>query len=348
MNTPAETNTMPALAPEELLEQLNLIAHKALNHWQIRAQSLALIKHRENAVYRVESRCGKRYALRIHRPGYHSDAALRSELQWMSALADDGVQVPEVIPTPDGRLMVRETTALLQTPHQIDLFAWINGEPLGSVEQGLSQSSEEVNRIYQAIGETAARLHNQAVNWPLPDGFQRHAWDTEGLVGETPFWGQFWQLESLTSAQRELLLQARNRIRSELENYDRSPTRYGLIHADFVPENLMVENGQPRLIDFDDAGFGWHLFELATALYFIRDEPHYDTARTALIAGYRKHRPLENSELEWLELFLTARGFTYLGWVRDRQETETARELAPELIRRACEQAERYLCRISE
>ena len=32
----------------------------------------------------------------------------------------------------------------------------------------------------------------------------------------------------------------------------------------------MVQGDRIKLIDFDDAGFGWHLFELATALYFIR------------------------------------------------------------------------------
>jgi Ser/Thr protein kinase RdoA (MazF antagonist) len=162
-------------------------------------------------------------------------------------------------------------------------------------------------------------------------------------VGEAPFWGRFWELELLDESQKRLMEQVRDRIDTELSAYDRSSQRYGLIHADFVLENLMTENGKLRLIDFDDAGFGWHLFELATALYFIQEEPCYPVARQALIDGYRQARELSDEDLARMELFLAARGCTYLGWIRSRQETDTARELAPDLIRRACLQAERLL-----
>ena len=345
MNIHTTTTSAPfnQLSSDEQIKQLALMAHKALSHWQLKANTIKLIKYRENAVFSVITTEGTRYALRIHRPGYHDDAALRSELQWMAALANDGVWVPEVIPTHHGDLMVKETTELLTEPRQIDLFAWIEGSQLGSVEDGLGDNAAEVARIYHAIGDTAARLHNQASRWTLPDGFKRHAWDAEGLVGEQPFWGRFWELESLTADQQAILIRARDRIRRELADYDQSPERYGLIHADFVPENLMTEGDHVRLIDFDDAGFGWHLFELATALYFIQEEPCYEVAKSALLEGYRQQRLLADEDLDWLELFLAARGFTYLGWIRSRQETETARELAPDLIRRACLQAERYL-----
>ena len=59
----------------------------------------------------------------------------------------------------------------------------------------------------------------------------------------------------------------------------------------------------------------WHLFDLATALYFIQDDLDYDIARSALIEGYREFRPLANEELAQLPLFTAARSFTYLGWV---------------------------------
>ena len=59
----------------------------------------------------------------------------------------------------------------------------------------------------------------------------------------------------------------------------------------------------------------WHLFDLAIALYFIKDDPDFDIARSALIEGYREFRSLANEELEQLPLFTAARSFTYLGWV---------------------------------
>ncbi len=98
-----------------------------------------------------------------------------------------------------------------------------------------------------------------------------------------------------------------------------------------------------RLIDFDDAGFGWHLFELVTALVFIRDEDYFDSAEAAMIEGYRRHRALTDEDLALLPLFYLARSTTYVGWVHTRSETETAKELTPMIVAMACELAEEYL-----
>ena len=116
-----------------------------------------------------------------------------------------------------------------------------------------------------------------------------------------------------------------------------------MIHADFAPENILVEGAKIHLIDFDDAGFGWHLFELATSLYFIRSEPYFHQAREALVTGYRVHRQLSDEQLELLPLHLLARAFTYVSWVHTRHETETARELTPMILATACELTEDYL-----
>ncbi|TBW58170.1 aminoglycoside phosphotransferase [Marinobacter halodurans] len=331
------------LTPDQQSRLLLELAGKSLRHWGLEGSDIDLVKYRENAVYKISTAHGRRFALRIHRHGYHSEASLRSELEWMSALRESGIPVPEVIPATDGRLLISESTDAVVNPHNIDLFAWIDGSPMGSVEQGLGDNAEQITQLYSELGRLAARLHNQSTRWSMPEGFERHAWDRDGLVGDTPFWGRFWELELLDKQQRRLMERVRDRIAEALSGYDQSPQRYGLIHADFVPENLMTENGNVRLIDFDDAGFGWHMFELATALYFIQEEACYPLAREALIAGYRQERALTAEDLDRMELFLTARGCTYLGWIRSRQETDTAREMAPDLIRRACEQAERFL-----
>jgi Ser/Thr protein kinase RdoA (MazF antagonist) len=356
------------------LAALAELAQSSLGAWDIASTELVLIKHRENAVYKVVASDGRRYALRLHRSGYHSHQALRSELQWMAALQASGLDVPEVVPTVRGELF-----AVLPHPGsgedvQIDLFEWIDGVQLGTSEGGLGGSAGDIAHTYRTIGGIAARLHNHGETWTPPEGFHRHAWDAEGLVGEQPLWGRFWELEQLTEAQRALLMRARRAVAEELaamtrndamedaesledkdaleDSADRAETaarrqvaRYGLIHADFAPENLLVGDGKVRLLDFDDAGYGWHLFELATALYFIQHDPQFELARDSLVDGYRAFRPLPDAVLEKLSVFMLARGFTYLGWVHTRKHSATARELAPGLIALACGLAEEFLAR---
>ena len=318
------------------------LASSALSSWGVNALTIELIKYRENAVFKVET-VDNRFALRIHRAGYHDPIALRSELQWLSALGEEGIPVPIVIPTTDQQLLAQHSIADIPEPRFIDLFEWIEGKHFFNVEGGLGKDVTKIETTYLQIGRVAAQLHNQASQWQLPKGFKRHAWDEQGLVGEQPFWGRFWELSLLTKEQRSLLLEAREKVSKQLQSLDKTAANYSLIHADFVPENLMTDGDSVRLIDFDDAGFGWHLFELATALYFIQDDPHYLVAQAALIAGYRQLRSLSDQKLQNLDTFLTARSFTYLGWIQDRQETQTAREHAPELIDRACRQAQAYV-----
>ncbi len=334
--------------PEQQAGRLQLLAERAVREWKLPNCTISLIKYRENAVFKVDVQGGRRFALRIHRPGYHEDAALQSELLWIDALAKAGLEVPGVIASTNGEFCVPISVDAVPESRMVDLFSWVDGEQLGSSEEGVRESAENLYTMYQTIGRIAAQLHNITTAWQQPDGFERHAWDLEGLVGDQPFWGRFWELESLTEQQRELLLSARERVRVELEQYGQPEGLYSMIHADFVPENLLVDGDKVRLIDFDDAGFGWHMFELATALYFVHTEPHYDSARRGLIDGYRECRALDDRDWNRLDLFLLARSFTYLGWVHTRAETETAKELTPMLVEMACNLATCYLSGIEE
>jgi Ser/Thr protein kinase RdoA (MazF antagonist) len=325
------------------VEEMHALALVALRHWDLDIANLEPIKVRENAVFRVDLAGGGRAVLRVHRSGYHSDDELDSEFVWMGALESAGISAPRVIRSRRGRNFEVIETPAKDGARQIDVFEWIDGRQLGTVESGLSGDAAAIAEQYRMIGAIAARMHNHTAAWQLPVGFRRHAWDAAGLVGDEPFWGRFWELAALTPGQKSLLLRTRTRIADDLAAYGMKPDRYGLIHADLVPENLLIDGNRIQVIDFDDAGFGWHLFELATSLYFITGDDIYPTAREALILGYRSERELPDEALEWLPLFLAVRGTTYLGWVHTRQGSDTASDMTPFLVERACEVAEEYL-----
>jgi Ser/Thr protein kinase RdoA (MazF antagonist) len=324
------------------LEQLHVLAAKALQEWGIEDAELDLIKHRENAVYGVTNGSDTRYALRVHRYNYHTDDELRSELQWMDALDEYGVHTPSIIPASDGQMF--KVVATDDVPHgrQCDLLAWVDGKPLGSIEGDGEADPEVLKSSYYTVGKLMAKLHNHAAEWILPDGFTRHAWDIDGITGENPFWGRYWELDALTPAQSDLLIAAAEIVRHKLEAFGSGSDRYGMIHADFLPENLLADGDNLNLIDFDDAGFGWHLFDIATSVFFLLGEEFFDDVLQALIDGYRTERELTDEHLETLPTLLMARGLTYVGWIHTRRETETAKELTPVVVEGVCALAEDY------
>lgn len=331
-----------ALDHEQQVACLRDLALEALRHWDGDFVGLELLKYRENAVFCATRSDGTRSALRVHRGGYHSEAALRSELTWMERLAADGIGVPSIIRTRAGEHLAEVRSAALAEPRYVDMLGWLSGSTLGSAEQGLGADGD-VQALFHQAGAVAARIHLNSAQWRQPNEFTRHAWDEEGLIGANPFWGRFWELDLLSPEQRALLQHAREEARLDLRRYGRTLGNFGMIHADLVPENLLLDGGQLRLIDFDDAGFGWHMFELATALYFCLGDPRLAQIQAALLAGYHSLKPLADADRAALPLFLALRGTTYLGWVHTRRNSQTARELAPMLIDRACTLAADYL-----
>lgn len=332
-------NDFYALSVEEQTTRMEKLAREALTYWPGNYTDLKMVKYRENAVFSVHDANGTRFALRVHRHGYHSDAELHSELQWMAALGSAGIGVPQAVPNCAGAKWSTVTCPGIPEPRQVDMLSWLGGTPISDLDIGPKERLE----LHFEVGALAARIHNQSSSWPTPDNFVRHAWDEDGLIGPEPLWGKFRELQALTSEELALIDSAILKARPALRELGQTPRNYGLIHADFAPENILSDGHRLCPIDFDDSGFGWYLFELATALYFQLDEPDYAELREALLAGYGSLRPLDEDGYERLPLFMLLRSLTYLSWVHTRHETETARELTPVVIARACATARAYL-----
>ncbi len=326
---------------------LERVATEACARWGFDGARLEALKVRENAVFAAHLTNGRKVVVRVHRLGYHSDQALHSEQLWMEALREQRIDVPRTVRSRAGNPFELIEIDGLVGARQVDVFEWIDGRQLGSVEQGLAADTS-VHSTYLTVGQLAARVHDQASGWIAPSAFRRHSWDAHGLAGESPFWGRFWELEALSAAQRRLFERVRAHVFEDLTAFGTGRDRYSMIHADLVPENILATAGGLQIIDFDDAGFGWHLFELATSLYFIRREPYYEDALQGLLEGYRSIRELPEDHARRLPLFLAARGTTYLGWVHTRKGEPVARELTPLLIELAEGAAHDYLAARAE
>ncbi len=308
------------------------LAKASLKHWDLETARLDIIKHRENSVFKVTDRDGRHAVLRLHRPGYHSDASLQSELVWMTALREKGIPTPAVIPTKSGELFVHVEKG--SETRQCDLLEWIEGRlfnDLGRVEKGMRV---EMCDRYHRLGALAARVHTQGEDWQRPPGFVRLAWDEEGLLGENSLWGRFWEHPLLTKQQKHEILKARMVLQGLLKQIGKTKANYGLMHADFLPENIILQDGELTLIDFDDCGDGWYMFEMATSLFPQINQPFFDELVDAYVAGYRSEREFSDADLEILPAFLMIRGFTYLGWLMTRgKDMEHADRIAGEIVK---------------
>ena len=317
-------------------EEAQTYARAALAHWGIEAEP-RLIKNRENAVFETISPEYGRLALRLHRPGYQSDAAIRSELWWAEALVAAGMDVPVPVRTQAGDVIADVPEA----GRKASIVTWMDGRPMGEGDVPLSGTPEHQAALHHALGAELARLHEASDAATLPDRFERAVLDADALLGEAPAWGRFWENPALGGQECELLLAARARL-GEVIGPHEADGNFGLIHADALRENVMVQGDAVRLIDFDDGVFGFRMYELGVAMSQNWDQPNRAELGAALLEGYGAVRPVPG-DAALLEAFTVMRGLASCGWVIGRYAPD-----APETAgyaARAVAMCERWLRR---
>lgn len=293
-------------------------ARKALEAWPLTVADVGRVSVSENIAFRVTDAQGRSYVLRLHRPEYHNHAELVSEQTWTAALLDAGVDVPVAVKAADGRGYVPVDVG--DERRYSGLLEWVDGDTLAArINAG---RETDVRASYARLGGIMAVLHAQASGWTPPPGFTRHAFDADGLMGEQPFWGRFWESPHLDPGQRRRLDTLRHRVRAMLRDYRTDTEVFSLIHADLHAANVIVDGDRLHVIDFDDAGFGWHAYDFAVALYHHQDDADYPAIRDALIEGYRQVRPVEDETVAMIPLFLLVRSLASIGWTAARPELE--------------------------
>lgn len=295
-------------------------AWEAAQQFPIDVDSIEFVAHSENVTFRVSVRGTESdYVLRLHRPDYNSIAELESERQWVHALGNSGVTVQESLLTKAGAHFVLTQISGTKEQRYAGMTTWLEGVPLSSFLKTCTNHSKRQS-VFRRLGEIAATLHNQSTNWQAPSGFVRRRLDYEGLLGESPFWGRFWEHAALSSAERKLVLGTRQSVGSSLREYGESERSFSLIHADLTPDNIVCEGENLAVIDFDDAAFGWHLYDIASILIECRAERDFDNLQAALLEGYRVRREWAQSDTEMLATFLLIRGLAIVGWYHQRPE----------------------------
>jgi Ser/Thr protein kinase RdoA (MazF antagonist) len=323
--------------PAEILRGYDPFARAALPSYGFSPQAaLSLLGLSENATYRVDDPADSRVAvLRVHRTGYHDPGAVQSELAWLTALRrDEGLRTPAVYPALDGREVVE--VVLDGLTRQAVLFELLPGaEP----------PPDQLATQFEQLGDICARMHRHARNWHRPADFVRFSWDFDACVGPGGRWGRWQDGIGVGAAELAVLSRAASVMRQRLLRFGAGPDRFGLIHADMRLANLLVHEHDIQVIDFDDCGFGWFMFDIGSSLSFIEHDPQVPELCEAWLTGYRRVLSLPAPDADEIPTFVLLRRLQLVAWVGSHKFADAAQELGADFTTGACEIAERYLAR---
>jgi Ser/Thr protein kinase RdoA (MazF antagonist) len=318
------------------------LANAALSYYALPPGSTAsLINLSENATYRVDTPEGQRFALRIHRDGYHSRQAIESELAWAIDLRRQGIVTsPAPIIGRNGAHVQVVFHPLLPRPRHVVLFHWEDG-----VEPGIG---EDLSEHFEILGETAARMHIHARQWQRPAWFTRFTWDFETSLGEAnPHWGRWRDALGMDHASEKLFQRTVDLIGRRLMAYGKGPERFGLLHCDLRLANLLIDGRDIKVIDFDDCGFSWYMYDAASTVSFYEHEPQVPALIDCWKNGYRRALPLGKEDETEIPTFIMLRRILLVAWVASHREAPFPQSLGAGFTCGTLPLCEDYLTRFS-
>ena len=331
-------NMFYQLPHDEQLQILLEVAKSATGHYALpQLLEVKLINLSENATYSVQASDGKRWALRIHRDGYHSKTAIASELAWLMDLrAQNVVTTPKPVKGLDGAIIQMVGHPRMIAPRHVVLSDWENGS-----EPGIGQ---DLIKPFEILGEVTARMHEHARHWQRPGYFQRFTWDFEtSLGGAKPHWGRWRDGMGVDSQRQKLFGRTVDVIGRRLAAYGKGQERFGLIHCDLRLANLLIDGDEVKAIDFDDSGFGWFMYDAATPVSFYEHEPQVPELIEAWKRGYRKAAVLTKADENEIPTFVMLRRLLLVAWIGSHSETDLAKSMGLPYTEGAVRLCENYL-----
>ena len=293
------------------IRRMRQLAQSALNAYELTDIRLRFLRQAGNTLFRVnEARpsliskadlyAPGQYLLRIHDPDYQTPSAVELELEWLSSMCREaGLPVPEPVLTLDGRPCTQVAIPGVPEKRVCSLLRWVMGREL---------IREEVQaHHYQALGGLMARMHHHSARWQPPEGLSKRKYDWDGLFRKERADGtlssEAWQL--LPPEYVEPFEIISREVKQVMDKWGKGPDDYGLIHGDLgMGANVLFWKGDVRIIDFDDSGFGYYVYDLSIVLEDSQDHQIQPRFRDALLDGYTRVRPLSDDQLGKIDLFL--------------------------------------------
>lgn len=291
----------------------------------------------ENSTYRIDDpETGKAFALRVHRPNYHSLEEIESELMWIDELREKAeINAPSPVASCDGTRVQTIDINEGRSTRYVSVFDWLSGEA-PSAENDLTKS-------FGLLGGLAAKMHLHGVSWARPENFKRFTYD-DNAVFTKRLWGRWEDAPGISVAEHKTLSRVEAEIRKRLAEYGRESDRFGLAHNDLRLANLLVDGDSLSVIDFDDCGMSWFLNDFATGVSFMEDDPRVGDWMEAWVEAYTRHRPLSQVDRNIMPTLIMLRRMLLLSWVGFHYEhAPEARELGGTYAAGSCPIGEQYL-----
>lgn len=335
------------LSFEDKIAHFTTVAKRALPLWDYPEDaSLRLLNFTENATFLVTAKGFPKMIMRVHRLNYATRDSIRTELNWIQDLREKtNLSLAAPIPAADGELVRTIETPSLKEARNVVCFTFMEGkapkpdcDSNGNVGDLISKISRIPDRItlptfytaanlydtfkgkkdltqkdhafFAKLGTIAATLHNASESYTRPSFYERIEWDWDGTFGMecNNFYGATYRNPKwLNRKDVRILDECADLIRLRLAAYGKNRHTYGMIHSDLRPANLLQDGDTITVLDFDDCGYGWYMYDIAGITALLEYIPELPAIVNAVLEGYESVRKLSERDKDEIPTFIMMR-----------------------------------------
>ena len=256
-----------------------------------------------NIVYSCEEKGTNAKIIRIAFLNDRSREDFLSEVEYVRYLYVHGGSVADVVSSQNGNLL--EEISLNNHTYYVCLFEKARGKKLAENHYQY-RKGVPITEYYYNCGKVLGKLHQLAKGY-TPVHRRYSFFDKYNAE----------YINKLIPNSLSLLKEKLVELLETLEGLDRSHESFGMIHFDYNDGNYLIDfdSGQITVYDFDNACFGWFMFDLASVwsngLGWIQFEPDASKRKKfmevyfqTVLDGYRSETRIEASMLDQLPLFI--------------------------------------------
>ncbi len=267
------------LTPRGQVRRLGAVARAAITLWPIDVARLRFLVDATSVTFRVDATDGRRYALRVARPGEMDRQQSAAEFAWLVDLAENHpeIEAPRPLPTGDGRLLPAVEAPGVPGACLCALMTWV---------PGVMPGRESTPADHRRLGVLSARLHHAAESFVPPADFRCSRWDRVCYFPQDPkviFEPRF--EEWIPAARRPALHAAWDRCEALLTDV-MARDGHRVLHGDLHPWNVMRVRTRLRPLDFADLIWGPPIQDIAITLFYLNTRDDFPALRDAFAEGY--------------------------------------------------------------
>ncbi len=282
------------------IRRIRQLALNALKQYDLEVERMRFVAWWTHPVFRLRTKDGRSYAIRICEPGWRTDTDLLSEAMWLEALhRDSDIGAPAPVAARNGSYFVKATDSGVPQPRNCFVMTWVPGAML--IRQRLNEP------ILHAAGELFAQLHELALSFKSPKGFTTrrmdrvYAREEKDVLFETQF------RDAFTPRSREIFERAQARVEEVFEQLYRDVNDLRVIHNDLWYENIKIYRSRLYPFDFEDTLWGYPVQDMATSLLDLMldtDVARYPPLRQAFKQGYEAHATWPERYTDEIDTFM--------------------------------------------